>query len=869
MTQIKEFNNLDYLQAVRNNHLNPLIRRVEDEVIPTLTLLENEIHDSYKNVSLNIDTKTLKFDKGPGGFKEINLTPVLPAFEGIGVQNMQSQGPSTGITLVQFPDATITQNNKTATVGFNWQEIFQHNQKYTEAVVKGSVTQMKSIVFTGDTDAVKQVGDNVTFAIPKVSPLTVISPDTAPAIPVATEVKSLKIIGNTGSTGVDAQGQLTIDLPVGGSGTFTTQNFQGFFESLGDIQSQIKDPIDGKSYAFAKDSKLGGNYYTPYFYVNGQWRELKKDPALTYEDPKAALPVGVFSVKPSDKIIVDANGQMNLDGLSTPQLPQYFEGFFDSLDALKAEVPNPTRYQSFAFVKGPGGGWLTYRADMQGSASMWKVVAPLGSFSFVDEAAGTYSQVFGIKKNPAWTVDSRGLLDMVGGGGGGNLTAQITDYEGNMTSSQFNTIQFRKSKSNVTAYNDKLFVEHPQQVISYDADFEDEHNTQDFEGNIFYDETSRTWMGWGIPAAGGAVDVKWTRIAHPKMSDEVKDLNRRVPAKAPSVIPGIIGDNARWDYNGVTFVEKDSTAIPDELKGKCGGYITTSVQDKDAPGITIPQYRIQTLTADRPEGGTFVRRFDSAGSQGGAVSWTDWVRTSFSHKDIEAHQKDPAAHKDLIKYHVVFALTGNLQSIFAQTAGNSLGGLHEDNGLMIVDNYGYTNQAKDYMDPPYTGEFRITGVLSFSGYNEKNKTYPAGRWQILFRKKRKDTQEYGSIGLFYYVHTDESKPYPSLSFLGRGIPLESNQEVVINLNFDSKTALNNKHPNLYLAPTRSYLVLEDEATTTGTLVGEAHRKLYGNLDVFGEVGIKSHHSDIANPSSAIRVYGEKLEKTPKVMTFTP
>ncbi|MGL5013800.1 MAG: hypothetical protein ACRC6V_05840, partial [Bacteroidales bacterium] len=394
MTQIKEFNNLDLMQTVRNNHLNPLIRRIETQIVPTMETLEAEIHNSFKDVSLDAATKTLKFDKGPGGFKEINLTPIMPEFPGIGVKDVTGAGPSAGIKMVRFPDATVSINSPgdDVSVGFNWPSIFEHNQKWTEAVIKGTPSHMKSIIFAGDLDAATTTGTNVTLRIPKIIPLTVTSPDTTPVIPTPTEIKSIKITGNPAGTVIDAQGQLTLDLQAGGGGGITNQNFKGFFDTLGDIESQVTDPRDGKSFAFAKDSTLGGKYYTPYFYVNGSWKELKQDPALTYNGPSQPTNQGVFSIKPNPGITVDSNGQLNLDGLSTPQLPQYFVGFFDSLEALKAEVKNPTPYQSFGFVKSGGRGWITYRAEKQGSASLWNIVAPLGSFTFVDDDTQSFTQ---------------------------------------------------------------------------------------------------------------------------------------------------------------------------------------------------------------------------------------------------------------------------------------------------------------------------------------------------------------------------------------------------------------------------------------------------------------------------------------------
>ncbi|MGL5013151.1 MAG: hypothetical protein ACRC6V_02515, partial [Bacteroidales bacterium] len=383
MTKIQEFNNLDLMQTVRNNHLNPLIRRIENDIVPTIAQFEQELHESVKTVTLDNATKIMKFDKGIGGYKEIDLKPIIPAWKGIGVQTIDGGGPSEGVDIVKFPDATVTQTGKVAVVGFDWTSVFNHNQKWPEVVLKGSVSHLKSMVFTGDTSAVTVSGENVTLKIPKMEPLLVTIPEGDPVVRDPTPVTAIKVTGEVEGNVIN-DGVLTLKLNAGGGAGITNQNFKGFYDSLGDIQRLVTDPKDGKSFAFAKDSTLGGGYYTPYFYVNSTWQKLQQDPALTYNAPSAATNQGVFSIKPNPGITIDPSGQLDLGGLSTPQLPQYFVGFYENLEALKAACPKPVINQSFGYAKGQGGGWLNYRAEMQGSATLWKIVAPMGSFSFVD-----------------------------------------------------------------------------------------------------------------------------------------------------------------------------------------------------------------------------------------------------------------------------------------------------------------------------------------------------------------------------------------------------------------------------------------------------------------------------------------------------
>ncbi|MGL5014576.1 MAG: hypothetical protein ACRC6V_09855, partial [Bacteroidales bacterium] len=786
----------------------------------------------------------------------IELEPIMPEFEGIGVENDKGVGPSSGIHNLELKDADITRSGDIANISYDWAKIVGDNTKDLQVgTLAGGNRPVKYLFFKGAN--VTYTGNEIATVDVPVPPSQIMA-SIQGVPPVA--IKEIVLEGDTAASSI-ANEKLTITLNSGGGTPLAVSNFKGFYASLGDLKAQVTDPVNGKSFAFAQDSVLGGSYYTPYLYINDLWRELKQDPALTYKDPGEVLPQGVFTIKPSDKIKVNDKGELDLDGLSTPQLPSHFKGFFTTLEELKRDVPNPVLHQDWAYVRNNDtGGLLAYRADQKGTAKLWSIIAPLGSLALVDRKAtpNTYKQAFGIYKDDHWEMDDKGLLSLKSIDTSTKVI--ISDPAGVTTGGDINTIKFESGKSFAEVSGSELVINHPQRLVNYNATWESNHKVEDYRGSLFYDMTSKTWMGCNDPDTGGGVGVKWTRLAHRGMSDEVKGLVRRVPAKAPDVTPGVLGDSGFWHFNGVTYIDKDSEHLPEEFRDVCGGYITTTVQDADAVGVDIPQYRMQSCTPDREEGGTWVRRFMSTSTPGSQTSWSKWVRTSFSHKDIEDHQKDFGAHKDVIRYHVVFALTGKMSAIFSQTAGDSLGGLHEDNGLMIVDNYGYTNQDKDYMDPPYAGKFRISGTLAFGGYKENERRFPAGRWQILFRKKDKEGFNYAPVAQFTYEHTDEKVQYPPLSFLAKDIQLEDHQEVVINISFNDSKGLMERHPDIYLAPTRTFLVLEDNETTSGTLVAEAHRKLYGNLDVIGDVGIKSHHARIDDPSSNIRVYGEKVTK---------
>ncbi|MGL5012925.1 MAG: hypothetical protein ACRC6V_01375 [Bacteroidales bacterium] len=866
---IEEFNNKERLKKIREESLNPLISKVTKNIDPRLGRVETELSGAITTAELDpLDNKRIVFHKIGGGEFDLDLHHSIPE-EFPGVTAIGTTGNATDLNTLTFKDAEVTGvGAKGARVAYDWKKLVEGNQREVYGQVGGSSPEaIRTFQYSGDTSKIEVRSGVATLTIPKAEPIT------AQVKSKKGEISSIIVTGETDGCEVD-NGILTLNMKAGGGGVpLSSGNFVGFFDNLGELESEVTNPLNGKSMAFIKDATFTtGTYYDAWMYVNNKWTEVPNDPGVTYEPITVAGKQGVFSIKPSPYISIDSNGQLDLDRLAEAG---GFAGFFDSQAALETAVPHPIPERSYGYIRMASGSWMgrRYVRNTQTGEQEWINTVPIGATAIVTKGTGSSSDVteiaYGFTKNDMIDINHTTGLATIKPSSGGGLTGVIEDSSGAGVDRPVEKLRFVRGNTYVEYYtSDKsMKIQPAQQVITYTADFEADHNDQDYKGNIFYDDNTNTWMGWATPKAPGAVDKKWSHIAHEGMSTEVKGLSKRLPSKTPSVSGGTLGDDAQWEHTGWTYVEPvlkdDPSDLPDAIK-LSGAYVQTYV--KNIAGETgIPQARMQTCFEDSETSSQWIRMFDPNPPGSGDPVWKKWVRTSFSQKDIEAHSKDHAAHKDIIKYHVVFALTGGIFPIFSQTAGDALGGLHEDNGLMIVDNYGYTNKDKDYMDPPYSGKFRISGVLSFSGYNEKNKNYPLGRWQIIFRKRDQTTGIYGPIAQFYYVHTDDKVPYPSIAFLAEDVDLLDSQEVVINLSFDNPTGLKNKHPNLYLAPTRSYLVLEDNETTTGTLIGEAHRKLYGNLDVTGEVGIKSHHSNLADPSSAIRVYGEKLDKTPKVM----
>ncbi|MGL5014173.1 MAG: hypothetical protein ACRC6V_07785, partial [Bacteroidales bacterium] len=853
------FDNDERLLDIRTVVLNPIAVKVaglENKVIT----MEGQVGSSLKGAVVDTNAKTITFPKVTGAPEVADLTGMFG--EGSSLEVVDFKGTSfKNISKLDFIDAEILNHTSgEAEVHYPFDKIVPQHQNKLLVGKTGSTAGLgyksDALFFKGKGVTIDNVDPfitTVTIADPTPPLLASIHGGSAPA-----PITEVILEGDTAASHVTG-GKLTINLNSGGGTPLASQNFLGFFATLGDLQSAVPNPFDGKSFAFVKDSKLGGPYYTPYFYVNGAWNELKQDPALTYSGPKDPMTHGVFSIKPSEKITVDHLGQLDLDGLSAPADPKFFHGFYDDVNQLKIAVPNPTLDLSFAYVKHlSGSGWEGLRYVAHGSSSRkWETVAAVGGFSVIDKKVGPTrsSAGFGIYQNDDFDMDAKGILSLKPIDTTTDVV--ISDGKGDTTGGKVNAIRFENGKPYAQVDGTILTIKSPQQLIAYDSTWERAHPLEDYRGSLFYDITSRSWMGCDDPTAGGAVDVKWTHLLHRNMSNEVKDLVKRVPAKTPDVLPGVLGDHADWAYNGVTYIEQGSEHLPEEFKDRCGGYITTTVNDKDQPGVTIPQHRIQTCTPDRETGGTWVRRFKSTGSPGGQTGWSDWVRTSFSHKDIENHMEDKNAHKSVIKFYKAASFAAQYSNFYNQSVGGAGGGVRGGNCSLMVDNYGARGEDQDYMCPAYDGDFRVRGVLAFAGYSDKN--IPVGQWNVTVRLKHKDSSAWRTIGHFRSKEmAASSKKFPLISFETSPEEILSTDEIVINVTYTNTSSLITDHPGLYFVPLRSHFVLEDENTRAGTNIARTFGKYAGNVDIVGDVGVRVHYTNIPNSTGAIRVYGEAL-----------
>lgn len=862
----KGFQNLERMVTVRNDYLNPTMKIVS-EMEPKVEELKNDMAHAFNNIEIVPNTTKIKMS-APGAHKEIDLGPLIPTVPPAADQTIDVEDKNNlsykKIGVIQFGDGLTL---ATSSVPGQKEKVIIRNPG-PWVVKEGDKNQypVKIFNFKGNTGALTVGGGEMTLTIPK-DPV----PTTGKIGAVENTVEKIELIGSTSGSLFDGT-TLKIHLPDGSGGpvdpTLFNQNFKGFYESLGDLISAVgSDAVSGKSYAFVKDSKYGNLYYTPMFFVNGTWTELKQDPALLYQPVGQANSQGVFSIKPDPKITLDQNGQLDLSGLSTPPSEQarWFHGYFETMQDLNNEVRNPVAFKSFAYVKAPAPSTMVrgmiYKMDDQGVRN-WYPLMPLATMALVTgSGAGMQAApIYGVNNNSMVTLDSQGVLT-VNPSPESQINATLVNSAGQEQTGKFNSMRFNRSNSMVVldSAGKQLNFTHPQRVINYSSNFEQNHNTMEFEGNIFYDETSRTWMGWGIPNAAGAVDQKWTRIAHPKMSDEVKGLEKRVPQKAPTVEPGILGDNAQWEHTGWTYLDKGDAGLPEGIRSE-GGYIQTYVKDVTGE-VGIPKMRIQYCYADNSNGVTYFRRFnENAGDSD--PSWHAWIRTSFSQVDINNHENNPAAHKNVIKYHKVTSFTGKFMEILSQSGGPSgteLGSIRGGNCDLIVDNYG-TTEGLDYLEFPYTGKFRIRGEFFVSGYSANN--FPVSKWTYILVRERGSAQNL--LGQFEYSHTSNTTKYPPMFFILNDVDIEEGDKVYIKIKCPESAAINTQQPHLYFVPLKSQIVVEDMGTFAGTKIGETYKKHFANLNTFGDIEVKAHYNNF-DDSRAVRVYGDKVVKVPTEM----
>lgn len=866
---IPTFNPDDKLIDVRVRSLNPVILRVN-----TLETLVNNLPDSkiaYKDAKFLDASNQLLLTSIDDKQTLVDLSNLYNPFLGITVRN------ETGIKKLDFTDAGVTVPREgEATVKYNWHNIVPIYQRDPEVVIIDKqpseystlkVAGSGSKYFTATAPTGVEAHDGVLkIDLPEIYPrmeAKVTQPGgTATCVPIT----HIHVAGNVGASQIDGE-VLNIDLPEGGGPPSTySRYFEGFFNSEDDLKAAVTDPITEKSSAYVKTINSGVEYYALFMYIVNEWKRAVTKPGLLYN----SIPTqGITSVKKDDHITLSTGGELDLSGLYSPPLDRWFMGSYNTTAEIRA-IPNPTAEKSFAIHKNGNNpqNYLFGRDPSGGGKAEWRLTPALSHLMFVttNSTINSYKPIYGIRNNPSVTLDEEGTLS-VKLPEKPEINFNISDATGSSTTGKFSTLKLDRGKSLASSTDGTLTVQHPQQVIVYNKAWDGKHTSKDYRGNIFYDEATGNWMGMTDKNIADD-EPRWTPVAHREMSAQVKDQNYRHPKHTPTVhtIPSSAED-PRWLYTGMTYVEKEDASLPSVIKSVCGGYIQTNVKEDPTDG-PIPKNRLQTCHADDGSGKTFARSYDSTNN-----TWREWTLTSFSKNLMDDHENDIGAHKNIIKFHKVNALTGHYNELMTNVVGSLPGGLTSKNLSLLSDSYGLTEYDQDFVKAPYTGKFRIKGCLSFAGYGEwhvKGDTdeslFPTGVWEVRLRGLKEGATTPYDIAKFTHIHSDYRSKFPLLDFLADNVNMSQKDKLFINITFTG--ALGYLEDSLYLVPLRSYLVIEDCSTHAGTLIGNSHRHLYGNLDVMGGVGLRVTKTRSLLPDPVVRVYSEEVVRNPTSMTKT-
>ncbi|MGL5076197.1 MAG: hypothetical protein ACRDBG_10215, partial [Waterburya sp.] len=398
------FHDKDRLIDIRVNSLNPLLNKVETQIVPDLAKAKNDILLSYNDARLDETNRALVLAKQDGTEQSIPLDAIIPPeFKGITVSDETTVAH--GITNVTFEDSLITKNGAEAAVAFKWDTLIPAHQELVSVEVgTDTVPSINKIVITGNDKNATLAGKTLTLEVPK-NPIDIKATIDTGVPGEEKVITKILIEGNTTGTSINDDGELTLKIPTPLAGT--GGNFQGFFANEGDLISEVTDPQDGKSFAFVQDQKLKGQYYTAWMYVNGNWTEAPIDPAITYEPVGGTEIKGVFSIKPNTKIKVDVNGQLDLDDLADG----HFQGFFATKNDLKAACPNPIIDRSAGYVINATTRvcelWRYANDPNTGTDPDWTRTLASGTISAVTKGAGgviaTAKPVYAVEESPMLT----------------------------------------------------------------------------------------------------------------------------------------------------------------------------------------------------------------------------------------------------------------------------------------------------------------------------------------------------------------------------------------------------------------------------------------------------------------------------------
>lgn len=854
------FDDKDSLKDIRLNSLNPLLSKVGNEIVPNLSQAKKDILLSYKDAHLDAVNRALVLVKHDGDKTTIPLDNILPPeFKGMSISNDTTTVHEV-LNLI-LEDTFVTKTGNTAKVTIDWANaVPAHQTPFYGGLATDPQLPITKVVVKDKTKAKIEHGV-MTIDIPDPTPVMgnvvdgTSSPDKA--------IKKISIEGNTTGSEITDAGELKIKIPVPGQGV-DGANFQGFFETEGELISSVTNPVNSKSYAFVKDAKLKGQYYTPYFFVGNKWAEAPIEPSMTYEAPAGSEISGVFSIKPNARIKIDVNGQLDLDGLEDG----HFQGFFNTVADLQAACPKPIVDKSCGYIhNGITNVYAFYKYSRNTSGALeWERILPYGMISAVTkDASGSISAA-----KPVYSIEENAMVTV----SGGVATVKDTSSKTILVKAKDGEEHLEKTAEvkgfhfidgiyvDLAREKDWAIITHPQRVIEYNDAWELKHNSSVYLGNIFFDKTSDSWIGY----TGTTTDTdrnNWTKISHRHMSDQVKSLDRRFPDRSSDLNPGILGDNAQWFHTGWSYVDNASDVglTPQYLYEKCGLHIMTFVRKGVGDGDLIPKYRLQVgfvedLINGLSETWTRVTDLNASGTD---PVWKPWIKAAASAKDLKDHNEDPKAHVKDQPFYRVYTFDHKYDYL-----KQHLYYLIESDMMLLGSNHGAVGLSDQYVTIPYDGTFNLSGRFSIDQlYNLAGGT-PEKNWKLQITRQRQGAAN--QIYNFLYTNPQDSKEYElSMKWNLNSVDFKKGDTLIFNFRCINDTNFPTTYKDVKITPMRSYLVIEDSSTAAGTRMAETFRRTLGIINQRDDAGINVHRRDYAT-TGGIRMYGRAINSDYKKMT---
>ncbi|MGL5014967.1 MAG: hypothetical protein ACRC6V_11860, partial [Bacteroidales bacterium] len=253
------FDDGDLLRNIRVDILNPVTVKTK-ALGEDLDRAKVKIDDSINFIDKDIANKALIIGKHGSAIRDsVSLAGMFQ--EGSDLTIADDNGTQyQKVTKLDIHEAKIVQLTPgELELHYEWDKIVPDHQTKLTVGKTGvaATTNPDALYFKGEDITLENVIPGVTTVnIPPAKPLTVSIPGGTPAIPQPVPVTTIELEGDSGGSVIN-NGKLTLHLNSGSGGTITNQNFKGFYSSLGDIYSEVSDPVSGKSYAFALDSKYG------------------------------------------------------------------------------------------------------------------------------------------------------------------------------------------------------------------------------------------------------------------------------------------------------------------------------------------------------------------------------------------------------------------------------------------------------------------------------------------------------------------------------------------------------------------------------------------------------------------------------------